>query len=153
MNSKFYCEFCSKSYSEERSLKRHRISTHEEKKFSCSICNKQFTRKSKLNKHVCVETSDENLCLNNENQCFNCNKSFFNIYNLKRHSNKCTKSTSIDRDSLEEKIVQQTKEYDDQIEMGKAIVEILNSNSNTKEEALRRKSKEIVIFIQIFFYF
>ena len=148
MNSKFYCEFCSKSYTEERNLKRHRISTHEEKKFSCSICNKQFTRKSKLNKHVCVETSDENLSLNNENQCFNCNKSFVNIYSLKRHSKKCTKSTSIDRDSLEEKIVQQTKEYDDQIEMGKTISEILNSNSNTKEDALDENQKKSLYLYQ-----
>ena len=148
MNSKFYCEFCSKCYSEERNLKRHRISTHEEKKFSCSICNKQFTRKSKLNKHVCVETSDENLCLNNENQCFNCNKSFFNIYNLKRHLTKCTKSISIDRGSLEEKIVQQTKEYDDQIEMGKTISEILNSNSNTKEDALDENQKKSLYLYQ-----
>ena len=155
MNSKFYCEFCSRSYSEKQNLKRHQISIHEEKRFDCSICNKMFTRKSKLNNHVCVETSDENLCLN-------CKKTFFNIYNLKRHLKKCLKSTSIDqctkstfidRDSLEEKIVQQTKEYDDQIEMGKAIVEILNSNSNTKEDALDENQKKSLYLYKSSFTF
>ena len=48
MNSKFNCEFCSESYTEERSLRRHKLSRHEGKRFDCSICQKEFTRKSKL---------------------------------------------------------------------------------------------------------
>ena len=54
MNSKFNCEFCSESYTEERSLRRHKLSRHEGKRFDCSICQKEFTRKSKLKKsHLC----------------------------------------------------------------------------------------------------
>ena len=55
MNSKFNCEFCSESYTEERSLRRHKLSRHEGKRFDCSICQKEFTRKSKLKNHICVE--------------------------------------------------------------------------------------------------
>ena len=135
MNSKFYCEFCSRSYSEKQNLKRHQISTHEGKRFDCSICNKMFTRKSKLNNHVCVETSDENLCLN-------CKKTFFNIYNLKRHLKKCSKSTSIDRESLEDQLLKQTEDYNNELEIGKTITEILNSNANIEEAALNETQKK-----------
>ena len=113
MNSKFYCEFCSKSYSEERNLKRHRISTHEEKKFSCSICNKQFTRKSKLNNHVCDKTSTE---------CLNCNKTYLNISNLKKHLKKCNAINYFEKEkSLTKELLMQTEDYKSQIEMGKML--------------------------------
>ena len=56
MNSKFYCEVCSKSYTEKLSLKRHIFIKHEEKRFGCNICKKKFTRKSKLIKHSCNKT-------------------------------------------------------------------------------------------------
>ena len=97
MNSKFYCEFCSKSYSEERNLRRHQLSTHEEKRFACSICNKLFTRNSKLKNHICVE-------INNENQCVHCNKTFVNIYTLKRHSKECIKPPK-DREVLKKELL------------------------------------------------
>ena len=153
MNSQFNCDLCTKIFSERRNLKQHQLANHALKRYECSFCKKQFTRKSKLNKHDCDKTSAENYYQNNENQCLNCNKSFVNIYSLKRHLTKCTKSTFIDRDSLKEKIVQQTKEYDDQIEMGKAIVEILNSNSNTKEDALDENQKKSLYLYKSSFTF
>ena len=153
MNSQFNCDLCSKIYSEERNLKRHQLAYHTLKRYECNFCKKQFTRNYKLNNHVCDKTSAENYYQNNENQCLNCDKTFVNIFSLKRHLKKCTKSTSIDRDSLEEKIVQQTKEYDDQIEMGKTIAEILNSNSNTKEDALDENQKKSLYLYKSSFTF
>ena len=153
MNSHFNCDLCTKIFSERRNLKQHQLANHELKRYECSFCKKQFTRKSKLNNHVCDKTSAENHYQNNENRCLNCNQSYSNISNLKKHLKKCTKSTFIDRDSLKEKIVQQTKEYDDQIEMGKAIFEILNSDSNTKEEALDENQKKSLYLYKSSFTF
>ena len=73
-----------------------------EKKFEnkfvdCSVCQNEFTRKSKLKNHICVE-------INNENQCVHCNKTFVNIYTLKRHSKECIKPPK-DREVLKKELL------------------------------------------------
>ena len=113
MNSKFYCEVCSKSYTEKRNLKRHIFIEHEEKRFDCNICKKKFTRKSKLIKHSCNKTI-----------------------------------TSVDRKSLEDQLLLQTYEFKEQIEMGKKIAEILNSNANVEEAALNESQKKTLHLYQ-----
>ena len=118
MNSDFTCDLCPKTYTERRSLKRHKL-LHEGKKFECNFCKNQFTRKFKLKNHVCNIKSDEN-------QCLNCAKTFVNIYTLKRHSKQCIKPPT-NRDLLQQ-VLQQNKTYEEQIGLGKKLNNILNKH-------------------------
>ena len=120
-------------------MRRYQLSRHEGKRFDCSICQKEFTRKSKLKKHICVEIS-------NKNQCVQCNKTFVNIYTLKRHSKQCIKPPT-NRDLLQQ-VLQQNKTYEEQIGLGKKLNNILNKHSNIQEDALNDDQKKALQLYQ-----
>ena len=98
MNSKFNCEFCSESYTEERSLRRHKLSRHEGKRFDCSICQKKFTRKSKLKKHICIKSPTDRDLLQ---QVLQQNKTYEEQIGLgKKLNNILNKHSNIQEDAL-----------------------------------------------------
>ena len=140
MNSDFTCELCSKCFTLKRNLKRHQL-LHEEKIIHCPSCEQSFTRKCYLKKHVC-EKADEL-------QCINCEKTFSNISNLKRHSNKCNAINYLEKEkSLTKELLMQTEDYKSQMEMGKMLVNILNSNANIEEAALNETQKKALYLYQ-----
>ena len=141
MNSDFTCDLCPKTYTERRSLKRHKL-LHEEKKFECNFCKNQFTRKFKLKNHVCNIKSDENKCLN-------CAKTFLNISNLKKHLKKCNAINYFEKEkSLTKELLLQTEDYKSQIEMGKMLANILISNVNIEEAVLNETHKKALYLYQ-----
>ena len=54
----------------------------------------------------------------------------------------------MDRKSLEDQLLLQTYEFKEQIEMGKKIAEILNSNANVEEAALNESQKKTLHLYQ-----
>ena len=74
-------------------------------------------------------------------------KKFTRKSKLIKHS--CNKTiTSVDRKSLEDQLLLQTYEFKEQIEMGKKIAEILNSNANVEEAALNESQKKTLHLYQ-----
>ena len=140
MNSDFTCDLCSKCFTLKRNLKRHQL-LHEGKIIQCPSCEQTFTRKCYLKKHVC-----ENV---DELQCLNCEKTFSNMFNLKRHSNKCDAINYSEKEKLLTKqVLAQTEDYKSQIEMGKMLTNILNSNANVEEAALNETQKKALQLFQ-----
>ena len=84
-----------------------------------------------------------------ELQCMNCEKTFSNISNLKRHSNKCNAINYLEKEkSLTKELLMQTEDYKSQMEMGKMLVNILNSNANIEEAALNETQKKALYLYQ-----
>ena len=49
----YVCDFCNRSFSTQRSLKRHRESVHRQSaSFCCQVCSKRFYRKDELQRHL-----------------------------------------------------------------------------------------------------
>ena len=79
--TKHECEYCSRGFSYNSSLKRHIKFTHgvDLKRPSCNICQKQFTDSWKLKRHEFIHTGLKPYT------CDVCNKQFSMNYNLLRH--------------------------------------------------------------------
>ena len=88
MQKPYGCPLCTKSFSSERDLKRHKKVHTGEKPFSCSQCSKSFARLDKLHGHLRIHSGEKPY------SCVKCSKSFARSDKLKRHvkSGVCSKS-------------------------------------------------------------
>lgn len=58
----FVCEICSKKFSKNYHLKRHRLTHTNERNFKCDVCFKAFLRKDKLKEHLQTHTMGKLMC-------------------------------------------------------------------------------------------
>ncbi len=86
------CEICDKSFYNAFTLKLHKRSHAQEKPYACDQFSKRFyeasARKLKIHKNKHKESSsnnDEGMG-KKDNVCNQCNKSFYDPYNLKRQT-------------------------------------------------------------------
>jgi len=77
----FRCDECSKCFSQNSSLKRHRNQIHKDHKpFRCTSCNSAFSRLEQLKLHTQTHTGMKG------HQCTYCGKLFSQISNMKSHA-------------------------------------------------------------------
>ena len=114
-------------------------------KYKCEVCCKSFTRKYNLDRHVktsCHKEKEEKDIINY--RCEHCNTVFERKWSRDRHLIICNKN-----ESLEMKMIKETEDYNEKYLKGKRIFEILNGNSNVKEEALSVEKKEALKVYQL----
>ena len=143
MNSKhvesskiFTCAVCQKSFGQRQHLNRH-MHTHEEAKYVCA-CGKSFVRMDVLRKHKksCYKNPA------NETTCRLCDAKFTQKCHLIRHEKKCKiKQTHTE-------IKKRSKEYDEKIEHGSIVYQILQKDPDTKEAALDFGDKQCLKLYQ-----
>ncbi|KAJ8289847.1 hypothetical protein GJAV_G00006020 [Gymnothorax javanicus] len=76
----FSCPSCSKSFSSQLCLVRHRRTVHvTERRFKCGICGKPFKKQIHVRNHLRVHTGERPF------QCSDCGKTFSSLANLSRH--------------------------------------------------------------------
>ncbi|XP_051576730.1 zinc finger protein 574-like [Myxocyprinus asiaticus] len=76
----FPCSICTKRFSSQIRLLRHRRTTHTtERRFKCNICGKPFKKQIHLRNHLRTHTGERPF------QCSVCGKTFSSLANLSRH--------------------------------------------------------------------
>ena len=92
----YKCDKCSKTFVEERFLKKHLTRKEPcDKIYKCSKCHKTFKEERFYNSHMerktpCAPDTIPVISVDNiENKCHMCGKEYSNAYNLKRHQKNC----------------------------------------------------------------
>ncbi|XP_042345235.1 zinc finger protein 585A [Plectropomus leopardus] len=77
----FSCRSCSKTFTSQLQLVRHRRKAHiPERSFVCGICGKSFKKQIHVRNHIRIHTGERPF------QCSDCGKTFSSLANLMRHN-------------------------------------------------------------------
>ena len=80
------CDVCRKTFSTQKTLKRHRESTHRQSAgFACGLCDQRFYRKDNLRKHHTRKHADEEYETPAGHTCSICQKSFHYRGHFRQH--------------------------------------------------------------------
>ena len=101
-NGDFTCSNCSLKFSSEKSLKEHRrlihlVSLASPESFCCETCGKEFTQKKNMLRH-------QNIHLQEEYKCKECNSTFKSHRTLKEHNMKIHRSETYSCDSCDKEL-------------------------------------------------
>ena len=133
----FTCDVCQKSFGQRQTLKRH-MQNHEEAKYACKTCRKPFVRIDVLVKHeksCCKVPTDGK-------KCRLCGTKFTQKCHLTRHEKKC----KIKKKVLEMRA--KSKEYNEKIQNGRIVYQILQEESDIYEAALGAWDKDCLNLYQ-----
>ena len=80
----YECDICSKSFTELRSLKEHKLIHDPSHRFQCQHCQKSFVQKNHLKYHLASKHGESSG--QKSHICHVCNKTFAFAFQLKKHN-------------------------------------------------------------------
>ena len=95
---KYKCDQCDKSFSNKNAFNYHN-DKHIDLKVACDVCGFQSSSSSNLAKHKLIHNTDKQVV---QHVCEDCNKTFSNENNLKRHDKEYHYGTNTNLDFVED---------------------------------------------------
>ena len=137
VDSVYACSLCPRTYKQRYSLNRHMLN-NKNVKYSCEHCRHSFNRVDRSKRHLkkCLPSSE------NEKKWDICQTLFTRKYHMTRHRKNCVVKQTVMN------MKQAAVEYDQKLERGKMLEDILRKYMDTKEETLDDRDKECLRLYQ-----